>query len=101
MKSILCLVTLAAAMFPAGAYAQTQVNQTAAASQFGVTYVAGKRSAVRMQNRQNGVASSGRSLTPGNEYSPHTGSVAKAVALAVVTGSRSASVARRHSVMNV
>jgi len=33
MKSILCLVTLAALLLPAGAYAQTQANQTAAATQ--------------------------------------------------------------------
>jgi len=33
MKSILCLVTLAALLSPAGAYAQTQANQTAAAAQ--------------------------------------------------------------------
>jgi curli biogenesis system outer membrane secretion channel CsgG len=33
MKSILCLVTLAALFVPAGAYAQTQANQTAAATQ--------------------------------------------------------------------
>jgi curli biogenesis system outer membrane secretion channel CsgG len=33
MKPILCLVTLAALVFPAGVYAQTQANQTAAATQ--------------------------------------------------------------------